>query len=467
MRTKAVAGRPDVIFHLAASSRARPSSISTRATASISTARARCSRRSARSATATSRARLHLVDRGVRRAVPGRDPRRFPSHAAHLLRHAEGDRRTAARRLHAARLLRRHRASACRPIVVRPGKPNKAASGFFSGIIREPLAGARGGAAGRRDGAHTGMPARARRSASSSMPPGSTRDALGPRVNLTMPGVCCTVGEQIAALRKIAGEHVAARIRREPDPLIAKIVAGWPQRIDARRAQRAWLQGREQRSTRSSASISRMSAAAISSRDPNRRRCGGAPEINGNGACRCPPKWAHSRTRTNQLPAFGRSIAPARQQSAGQREMTRRSASMRMKTKLYLSAAAIGFAVLLSAPPAQLHAQQAPPAVAIDADDIGGVVTGPNGPEAGVWVIAETTDLPTRYTKMRRHRRPGPLRRSRPAEGQLQGLGARLWPGRFAEGAERARQASSICARCRRRTRRRPRSTIRRSTGTR
>ena len=45
-----------------------------------------------------------------------------------------------------------------------------------------------------------------------------------------------------------------------------------------------------------------------------------------------------------------------------------------------------------------LHAQQ-PPAVAIDNDDIGGVVMGPNGPEAGVWVIAETTDLPTRFTR--------------------------------------------------------------------
>ncbi len=72
---------------------------------------------------------------------------------------------------------------------------------------------------------------------------------------------------------------------------------------------------------------------------------------------------------------------------------------MRLKTKLCLSAAAIGLAILLSAPPAQLHAQQAPPGVTIDEDDIGGVVTGPNGPEAGVWVIAETTDLPTRYAK--------------------------------------------------------------------
>ena len=48
-------------------------------------------------------------------------------------------------------------------------------------------------------------------------------------------------------------------------------------------------------------------------------------------------------------------------------------------------------------------------AVAIDNDDIGGVVTGPRGPEAGVWVIAETTELPTRLIKKRRHRRSGPL----------------------------------------------------------
>ena len=44
-------------------------------------------------------------------------------------------------------------------------------------------------------------------------------------------------------------------------------------------------------------------------------------------------------------------------------------------------------------------------AVAIDADDIGGVVAGVKGPEAGVWVIAETTDLPTKFARDRRHRR--------------------------------------------------------------
>jgi hypothetical protein len=61
------------------------------------------------------------------------------------------------------------------------------------------------------------------------------------------------------------------------------------------------------------------------------------------------------------------------------------------------TAAAIGLAALLTVP-AQLSAQQQ--TVAIDADDIGGVVRGPNGPEAGVWVIAETTELPTKFARM-------------------------------------------------------------------
>src|SRR5262245_53336678 len=47
-----------------------------------------------------------------------------------------------------------------------------------------------------------------------------------------------------------------------------------------------------------------------------------------------------------------------------------------------------------------LRATQGAATVAIDADDIGGVVTGPKGPEAGVWVIAETTGLPTRFVRI-------------------------------------------------------------------
>src|ERR1700687_3519793 len=74
-----------------------------------------------------------------------------------------------------------------------------------------------------------------------------------------------------------------------------------------------------------------------------------------------------------------------------------RNAQMRLKSSLYSTVAAIGFACLLAFAPAQLRAQTA---VAIDGDDIGGVVTGASGPEAGVWVIAETRDLPTRYAKM-------------------------------------------------------------------
>jgi D-erythronate 2-dehydrogenase len=120
-------------------------------------------------------------------------------------------------------------------IVVRPGRPNKAASGFFSSIIREPLAGAEAVLPVEDSVLHWHASPRA---AVGFLIHAAGLDAekLGPRVNITMPGVCCTVAEQIAALRRIAGDKVAARIRREPDPLISRIVAGWPSRFDPRRA---------------------------------------------------------------------------------------------------------------------------------------------------------------------------------------------------------------------------------------
>ena len=120
-------------------------------------------------------------------------------------------------------------------IVVRPGKPNKAASGFFSSIIREPLAGQE--AVLPVDDSVTNWHASPRAAVGFLLhAAGLDSRELGPRVNLTMPGICCTVAEQIAALRRIAGDRVAGRIRREPDPLVARIVAGWPGRFDARRA---------------------------------------------------------------------------------------------------------------------------------------------------------------------------------------------------------------------------------------
>src|SRR5258705_89235 len=71
----------------------------------------------------------------------------------------------------------------------------------------------------------------------------------------------------------------------------------------------------------------------------------------------------------------------------------------RINRFLLVTAAAIGCAALLWTPAPGPAQAQAPAAVAIDNDDIGGVVRGPGGPEAGVWVIAETRDLPTRFTR--------------------------------------------------------------------
>jgi hypothetical protein len=73
---------------------------------------------------------------------------------------------------------------------------------------------------------------------------------------------------------------------------------------------------------------------------------------------------------------------------------------MKIKSRLYLSVAAVAVAALLNAP-SQLNAQQAgTAAIHVGANDLGGVVTGPSGPEAGVWVIAETTELGTKMAKM-------------------------------------------------------------------
>jgi nucleoside-diphosphate-sugar epimerase len=120
-------------------------------------------------------------------------------------------------------------------ICVRPGKPNKAASGFFSSIVREPLAGFEAVLPVADSVRHTHA---SPRSAVGFLihAAGLTREQLGPRINLAMPGVCCTVAEQIESLSRIAGPKVAARIRREPNELVARIVSGWSERFDAKRA---------------------------------------------------------------------------------------------------------------------------------------------------------------------------------------------------------------------------------------
>ena len=120
-------------------------------------------------------------------------------------------------------------------ICVRPGKPNKAASGFFSNIIREPLAGHEAVLPVAETVRHWHA---SPRSAVGFLLHAASLDgaAVGNRRNLTMPGVSVTVGEQIAALRKVAGESVVKRIRREPDPTIMRIVEGWPRNFAPERA---------------------------------------------------------------------------------------------------------------------------------------------------------------------------------------------------------------------------------------
>jgi len=120
-------------------------------------------------------------------------------------------------------------------ICVRPGKPNKAASGFFSNIIREPLAGQEAVLPVSEDVRHWHA---SPRSAIGFLihAAGIDGEKVGPRRNLTMPGVAATVGEQIAALKKVAGDGVVARIKRELDPTIVKIVAGWPRNFKAERS---------------------------------------------------------------------------------------------------------------------------------------------------------------------------------------------------------------------------------------
>jgi D-erythronate 2-dehydrogenase len=120
-------------------------------------------------------------------------------------------------------------------ICIRPGLPNKAASGFFSNILREPLAGKEAVLPVSEDVRHWHATPR---SAVGFLLHAGTIDlaAVGPRRNLTMPGLSATVGEQIAALKRVAGDKVAARIKREPDPFIVSIVAGWPRDFDPRRA---------------------------------------------------------------------------------------------------------------------------------------------------------------------------------------------------------------------------------------
>jgi D-erythronate 2-dehydrogenase len=120
-------------------------------------------------------------------------------------------------------------------ICIRPGSPNKAASGFFSNILREPLAGKEAVLPVADDVRHWHASPRA---AVGFLVHAASLDltVLGARRALTMPGLSATVADEIEALRRIAGEKAVRLIRRQPDAAISAMVAGWPQAFNAQRA---------------------------------------------------------------------------------------------------------------------------------------------------------------------------------------------------------------------------------------
>ncbi|KAB0677181.1 D-erythronate dehydrogenase [Aureimonas leprariae] len=120
-------------------------------------------------------------------------------------------------------------------ICIRPGRPNKAASGFFSNILREPLAGEEAVLPVEESVRHFFASPRA---AVGFFLHAARLDTgpVGPRRNLAMPGLSATVAEEIEALRRAAGDKAVGLIRREPDETIRRIVGGWATDIEAKRA---------------------------------------------------------------------------------------------------------------------------------------------------------------------------------------------------------------------------------------
>jgi nucleoside-diphosphate-sugar epimerase len=127
-------------------------------------------------------------------------------------------------------------------IVVRPGKPNKAASTFASSILREPLAGTEAICPVGRDARMWILSPR--QAINSLLHAHDLADqAWGRNRSLNLPGIDVSIGEMVASLGQVAGPGPMARVRWQADPLIERIVAGWPHRFDAARARAMGFQG--------------------------------------------------------------------------------------------------------------------------------------------------------------------------------------------------------------------------------
>ncbi|HUL26973.1 MAG TPA: D-erythronate dehydrogenase [Streptosporangiaceae bacterium] len=134
----------------------------------------------------------------------------------------------------------RGRAIRLMTVCVRPGRPNAAASGFFSSIIREPLAGQRATCpVGARTEVALASPAKAIGGLLCAAT--SSEQAWGGRGAVNLPALTVTVADMVSALERVAGPTASALIDWVPDPVIARIVASWPARFRSERAARLGL----------------------------------------------------------------------------------------------------------------------------------------------------------------------------------------------------------------------------------
>ncbi|MFY9510052.1 MAG: D-erythronate dehydrogenase [Rubrivivax sp.] len=133
------------------------------------------------------------------------------------------------------------RAARLMTVTVRPGRPNGAASSFFSGIIREPLAGEEAILPVSPDVSHpVSSPQRTVEGLIAVFE--ASREAFNGRTALNLPALNVTVQQMLDALEKVAGPVVRARVRAQRDERIAGIVANWPKGASATRAAALGLQ---------------------------------------------------------------------------------------------------------------------------------------------------------------------------------------------------------------------------------
>ncbi len=125
-------------------------------------------------------------------------------------------------------------------VSVRPGRPNGAASGFLSGIVREPLAGAPSACPVALD-TWVALISPARAVEALIRAHEASRAELGGRSALNLPALSLRVGDMLEALERVAGKAVRSRVRLEPDARIESIVSSWPARFHSERAARLGL----------------------------------------------------------------------------------------------------------------------------------------------------------------------------------------------------------------------------------